>query len=148
MNSDPEPLPQIGWKERLDFPDWGLSRLRAKIDTGAHTSALHVARYELHPSEVSLWLEVDPHQAEPLELRLPVIRVATVRGSMGMRERRPVIGANVRLGTVVLPVEFTLTNRARMRHRIILGRQALAGRFIVDPGRVNLLSRRRRRKRS
>lgn len=149
MTHDPAPLPTIGWKERIDLPDWGVRRLRAKIDTGARTSALHVARYDLSDggATVRLWLDLDPHRPEPIERTLPVVRIATVRSSTGMRERRPVVTVAVRLGAVVVPVEFTLTNRERMRYRVILGRRALAGRFVIDPGRAFLLPRPSRRNR-
>jgi len=149
VTNDPAPLPTIGWKERIDLPDWGVRRLRAKIDTGARTSALHVARYDLSDdgATVRLWLDLDPRHPEPVERTLPVVRIATVRSSIGMRERRPVVTVAVRLGAVVVPVEFTLTNRERMRYRVILGRRALAGRFAIDPGRAYLLPRPSRRNR-
>ncbi len=151
QNESPEPLPLLGWKERIDFPEWGLARLRAKIDTGARTSALHAARYELSGSSngaasVRVWLNLDPRRPDPLELVLPVVRMATVRSSTGLRECRPVVSALVRLGIVEIRIELTLTNRERMRYRIILGRLALAGRFWIDPGRTYRLPRPRRKR--
>lgn len=145
MSSNGTLLPILGWKERVDFPEWGLYRLRAKVDTGARTSALHVARYELDTTGTSpsatLWLDIDPRLGEPLRVVTPLVRMTVVRSSSGVRERRPVIRTVTRLGPYQLLVEFTLTNRARMRHRIILGRLALAGRFTIDPGQTYLLPR-------
>jgi hypothetical protein len=141
-------LPLVGWKERLEFPDWGLRRLRAKIDTGARTSALHAERYTVEETAdgpiVRLWLDLAPGKFEAKEVCLPMVRLATVRSTTGIRERRPVIAPLVTLGPVTGPIQFTLTNRQRMRFRIILGREALAGRFHIDPSRAYLLPRPRR----
>jgi hypothetical protein len=143
-------LPLVGWKERLDFPEWGLHRLRAKIDTGARTSALHAERYTIEETDAGLFvrllLDLAPQRHEAREVLVPVVRLASVRSSNGVRERRPVIAVQVNLGGVTERVEFTLTNRARMRFRIILGRGALANRFHIDPSRAYLLPRPRRQK--
>lgn len=142
-------LPLVGWKERIDFPEWGLRRVRAKIDTGARTSALHAERYSIEETPtgpvVRLWLDLSPGKVEGREVCLPVVRRTTVRSSNAARERRPVVVVLVRLGHVTERIEMTLTNRARMRFRVILGRGALAGRFHIDPSRAYLLPRPRRK---
>jgi hypothetical protein len=140
----PRPL-VIGWKERLDFPAWGIRRVRAKVDTGARTSALDALGYDLyHADGVGLCarLRLALHRkrlAEVSVVEVPVLRMVVVRNSGGMPEQRPLIEAEVRLGPVRKRILLTVTNRSGMRFRIILGRQALAGDFVVDVGKKYLL---------
>ena len=128
----------IGWKERIDFPAWGLKGVRAKIDTGARTAALNVCDYEL--------LEIGPGRfrarfrpivsrrrilcAEPIEA--DVLCMVRVRNTSGMTELRPVIETEIKLGPVVKCIRVTLTDRSRMLSPVILGRNALAGDFVID----------------
>jgi len=124
------------------------SRIKAKVDTGARTSALHavrvrteqvggiaVVRFDVHPMQRS---------ARPLvTCRAPVVGERYVRSSDGTRELRPVIETVVQLGDETWPIELTLTNRALMGFRLLLGRRALRKRFVVDPGRSWIRSQRR-----
>jgi hypothetical protein len=139
----PGPL-VIGYKEYLEFPEWGLRRVRVKVDTGAWHSALDVLSYEIEQGEQGplARLRLRPHRRRPdriLEVRAPVLRTTVVKNPCGQRESRPVLQALVRLGPVVKPICLTVTDRSGMRHRMILGRQALAGDFLVDAGRKYLL---------
>ena len=137
----------IGWKERLDFPAWGVRRVKAKVDTGARTSALDAASYELyHAKGGGLWVRLRlsllrRHSGEPLVVEVPVLRMVVVRNSGGQHEQRPLIEAEVVLGPVRKRVLLTVTNRAGMRFRVILGRLALAGDFVVDVSKKYLLGR-------
>jgi hypothetical protein len=139
------PLPLIGRREHVDFPEWGLRRVRAKVDTGAYTSTLGVAGYELIESPEGLRAQVRlaPPRKTGLvrEVELPVLRTTTVRNSGGGDERRPVVEATVRLGTVERRIQLTLTRRAGMRCLMLLGRRALTGAFLVDVSRKDLLRR-------
>jgi hypothetical protein len=150
-------LRRIGWKEYLDFPEWGLSRVRVKIDTGARTSALDVPDYELEETPegavVRLVLDLDEYSSRKMrktpsarfvEVVAPVLRMATVSNTGGQVEVRPVVEAKIKLGPVKKRICLTLTNRSWMRHRMILGRQALAGSFVVDVGARYLLRRKKR----
>jgi hypothetical protein len=138
----------IGWKEYVDFPDWGIRRVKVKIDTGARTSALDVARYELH-EDAAHGLVAELHLAlnrkrpgEMTVLRVPVLKRVMVSSSTGVRQERPLIETTVRLGPVTKRVQLTVTNRAGMRFRMILGRKALEGSFLVDVSKKYLLRRR------
>lgn len=140
----PSSLWTIGWKEYLAFPEWGLRRLRVKIDTGAFSSALDVAGYELCAdnggTRARLRLSLGRRNRERVLLvETPVLGVVTVRNPGGGRECRPVVEALIRLGPVEKRIRLTVTNRAHMRYRMILGRQALAGTFVVDVSRKYLL---------
>jgi hypothetical protein len=143
-----QPVPQnplrIGWKEHVALPEWNVGRLRAKIDTGARTSALDAAGYELHEvpggTVVRLRLRLSrKHPERQVVVEAPVLKMAAVRNSSGMRELRPVIETTVCLGPLRKRIRLTVTNRAGMIFRMILGREALAGDFLVDVGKKYLL---------
>ena len=148
--SDPMPPLLIGWKERIDFPDWDLRRVKVKIDTGARTSALGAVYYELRDVPdlgrvADLVLALDPREPERrVNLRVPVLATVVVRNSGGHSEWRPVVETRVRLGPLTKVIRLTVTNRSQMRFPVILGRQALAGDFLVDVTRKHLLKRRKR----
>ena len=132
-----EALLHIGRRERIDFPEWGLRRVRAKIDTGAYSSALDVASYEIVETEagreVILRFVPNRRKAERIRVvRTPVVGMTTVCSSTGCRQRRPVIEAMVRLGPVTKRIRLTVTDRSQMKCRMLLGRHALAGGFLVD----------------
>jgi hypothetical protein len=140
----PPPL-VIGWKEYVAFPEWGVRRLRAKIDTGACSSALDVAEYDVEETAAGpiAHLRLALHRRRPDKVRLlhvPVVRFVVVRNSGGVAERRPVLEVMVRLGAVEKRIRMTVTRRTGMRYRMLLGREALAGDFLVDVRRKYVLS--------
>jgi hypothetical protein len=135
----------IGWKEYLEFPDWDLRRVKVKIDTGARTSALGALSYELRQADgegtvAELRLALYRRRPERVKtIRVPVLEMLVVSNSGGMRELRPVIEANIRLGPVTKSVRLTVANRASMLFPVILGRKALEGDFVVDVSRKYVL---------
>ncbi len=135
----------IGWKEYVALPDLGVRRLKAKIDTGARTSALDVACCELRSApgaglEAELSLALDHRHPEQLvTISVPVVRVVMVRNSGGVCEERPVVETTLRLGPVTKRILVTVTSRPSMRFRMLLGRKALEGDFVVDVSRKYLL---------
>jgi len=139
----------IGWKEYVEFVDWPLRRVKAKIDTGARTSALGVLSYGLREEPTgaktaTLRLALDRRHPERIaEIVTPVARMVVVSNSSGMREQRPLIEATLRIGPVTKRVRLTITNRSGMRFGMILGRKALEGDFIVDVARKYLLKKTR-----
>ena len=136
---EPTPQPSVGWCERIDFPDWDLRRVRAKIDTGARTSALGALYYvvtDVLGEGLFADLTLSPHRGgEPLTLRAKYLGMVQVKNSCGESQDRPLVEARVRLGPVTETLKFTVTDRSKMRFPVILGRTALAGRFVVDVGR-------------
>jgi hypothetical protein len=134
------PRPVIGWREWLALPDLGVERIKAKVDTGARTSALHA--FDIHRFERGdePWVRflVHPVQRETrttVAVECPLVGERLVRSSDGRRTRRPVIRTRVCLGSECWPIEVTLVRRDLMGFRMLLGRQAIRGRFVVDPGR-------------
>lgn len=140
----PGGLVTIGWKEYVDFPEWGVRRVKAKADTGARTSALDVARYVIEDRAGKLIARLDLalNRRRPdrlVTVEAPVLHQVVVTSSNGVREERPVIETRIRLGPVEKRIRLTVTNRSGMLFRMLLGREALAGSFVVDVGHKYLL---------
>jgi hypothetical protein len=137
----------IGWKEYVAFPDWGIRRLKAKIDTGARTSALDAAAYEVRETPAGLvaelWLPLSARHPERVALvRTAVLGTVVVCNSSGQRETRPLVETTLSLGGLSKRIRLTVTNRAGMLFRLILGRKALEGDFVVDVSGKYLCGRR------
>ncbi len=139
----------VGWREWVAFPAAGLPAVYAKVDTGAATSALHatgVMRFERdgHP-----WVRFDahplgrPYRDATVRCEAPVIDERDVRSSSGHSETRLVVRLTLRLGVrsdaPEWTVEVTLADRGAMAFPMLLGREALVGRVVVDPGRARVL---------
>jgi hypothetical protein len=140
----------VGWKEYLDLPELGLRRLKAKIDTGARTSTLHVEAityHEIRPGGgASAEITLSPRRRAPELLvvaRVEILRHIRVIDSGGHPEVRPLIETEMVLGALRKRIYLTLTDRSTMLFRMILGRKAIAGDFRVDPAAKYLLRRRR-----
>jgi hypothetical protein len=136
----------VGWREWVALPNLGILALKAKIDTGARTSALHAIR--IHPYEhngiAMVRFQVHPQQRsfhQTIMAEAKIVDHRHVRNSGGQSELRPVIQTTVVLGTQQWPIELTLTNRDAMGFRMLLGRQAIRGHFFVDAGRSFLQAR-------
>jgi hypothetical protein len=147
-------LATIGWREWLSLPQLGIAYLKAKVDTGARTSALHASYVKPYREQGIRMVRFGIH---PLQRRTDIIIECTavvrdrreVTDSGGHREKRYVIETQATLGDVSWPLELTLTNRDSMRFRMLLGRTAMEDRFVVNPSASYLLgvrpSRSRRR---
>jgi hypothetical protein len=130
-----------GWREYVDLPEFDVFRIKAKLDTGARTSALHVHQLAIDlRHEVPLAHFLIKHERATRSLTLPVIDQRWIKDSGGHRQHRPVIQTLLRLGDQQWPIEITLTNRSGMRHGLLLGRSAMQGWLQVDPAQTFLLS--------
>ena len=125
----------LGWREWIGLPELGLPALKAKVDTGARTSALHAFGIEKLPG-ARVRFRIHPNQnddADEVVAEAAMIDERVVHTSGGHSELRPVIRTTVRMGRLDLPVELTLSNRALLGFRMLLGREAIRGRFVIDP---------------
>jgi ribosomal protein S6--L-glutamate ligase len=128
----------LGWQEWISLPDLGLPALKAKIDTGAKTSALHTHLIEpFGTSEcpmVRFTVLPDPNADDlQIEASAPVADRREITSSNGEKELRFVITTRLSIGAWIWPIEITLTNRERMAYRMLIGRQAIRPNTLVDP---------------
>ena len=153
-HSDPRVEPAlsmiIGWREWFSLPEIGIPAIKAKIDTGARSSAIHALRitpFERDGTEMVRFI------VRPLQRRRhPWIRCEArihdqrlVRNSGGAEELRYVIRTALDTGPLAWPIDLTLTLRAGMRYRMLLGRSAMQGKVTIDPSASYLLGVQRRR---
>lgn len=136
----PRELALVGWREHVVLEDFGAARIKAKIDTGARTSALHAFEVERFERGGIVWVRFDLHPGhhEPetiLGVETPLVGERWVRSSSGKATLRPVVKTRIALGAHHWPIEVTLVRRDLMGFRMLLGRRALRGRFLVDPRR-------------
>lgn len=133
----------VGWRERIDLPEWGIRGLRVKIDTGARTSAIHVSHVEELP-DGRLRFDV-VKRTNPAVRHVTVeadhVRVSAVKPSSGELQERPVVRALMRLGPIEREIEVSLVDREGMLCRMLLGRTALEG-ILVDATRRYVVSER------
>jgi predicted deacylase len=145
---DPPKL-RTGWVEHVTLPDLAIARLKAKIDTGARTSALHVTRMRAVDTAggphrrpiLEITVPGGGRGGKPQQVRAAVRGYVTVRDTSGRLERRPVIETALRLGPLRRRIAVTLTNRGDMLFPMLIGRTALGAGVVVDPARRYLLSR-------
>ncbi|TRO91981.1 30S ribosomal protein S6--L-glutamate ligase [Glycocaulis profundi] len=128
----------LGWEEWAAFPGLGLPAIKAKVDTGARTSALHAVSVEPFGPEkrlqVRFVMHPIPDQPEvEVICAAPVVDRREVTSSNGETELRWVIETPVRIGEREWPIEVTLTNRESMNYRMLLGRTAIQPDMVVQP---------------
>ncbi|GAA1584907.1 ATP-dependent zinc protease family protein [Leucobacter aridicollis] len=128
-----------GWREWVSLPGIGVPWIKAKIDTGAQTSALHAGNITPFERDNEAWVRftVQPWQQgelDEVEVELPVHDRRTVRSSSGHTQDRLVVLMDLGLVGRVVPVEVTLTDREEMVFRMLIGREALKQGYVVDSG--------------
>jgi len=126
----------LGWREWVELPELAIGPIKAKVDTGARTSALHAVDLELFERNGDQWVSFAFESADGSLVAVneaPVIEFREVTNSGGQSESRPVIKTPLKLGAVFKLVELTLTQRENMAYRMLLGRTSLFADFVVDP---------------
>ncbi|CAN5312087.1 RimK/LysX family protein [soil metagenome] len=124
----------IGWREWVTLPALGVT-VKAKVDTGARTSAIHVADIVARGDAVSFTVFPNQHEEEGgTEVSAPLLDVREIRSSSGEVQERYVIKTQALLHRRRWQIELTLASRDEMGFRMLLGRTAVRGRFLVDAG--------------
>lgn len=139
---------RLGWREWVALPDLALTAVKAKVDTGARSSSLHAEEIEVFDRDGAPWVRFvvgqddDPNlRSEGSRLReMPLLDARWITSSNGSRQQRPVIRTTVVLHGRQWPIDLSLSGREAMGFPMLLGREAMRRRFVVDPGRSFLSS--------
>jgi len=128
----------VGWREWVALPELGIGSLKAKLDTGATTSALHAVRIRRVSADghERVTFDVHPYQHDThttVPCTATVVDERRFKSSNGQREHRVVIRGSLAIGGRCFPIEISLTNRDTMGLRMLIGRSAMRGRLVVDP---------------
>ena len=132
-------LPIMGWREWIAMPDLGIPHLKAKIDTGARSSSLHALDIETFHADDEIYVRFKVHPVQRSEQRAiqceaKVHDVRSVRSSTGEVTNRFVIVTPIHWKRQLWKVELTLADRSQMGFRLLIGREAVRGRALVNPG--------------
>lgn len=128
----------IGSEEWCSFPELGLPAIKARIDSGAKTSSIHAFNIQTFRRDSQLWVSFEVHPLQnnrrtSIRCERPVVDKRAVKSSSGISETRYVISVPLELGEQRWDIELTLANRDSMGYRMLLGREAMTGRFLIDP---------------
>ena len=131
-------LKTLGWREWVRIPDLGIGRIKAKLDTGAKSSCIHAFDVEILNSDNGprVRFTIAPRQRNEetlVQVEAPLLEYRQVRSSTGHKTNRPVIRTPIRLAGQRFEIDLTLLDRSEMGFRMLLGRDALRERFVVDP---------------
>ena len=140
----------VGWTESVDFPEWRICGIRAKIDTGARTSALHVEDVEEYGKDRVRFTVISGRRKLVRRKRVTahIVRTANVRSSNGTHEERYYVRTTLSMGGFEKEIELTLVSREKMLFRMLLGRKALEHDFIVDVSHRHVVSPRPRKRKA
>ena len=130
----------LGWREWVVLPDLKVRKIKAKIDTGARTSSLQAFDLRKFRRGRQTWVSFSIHPLQrntkkEIPVKARVVEERRVKSSNGEWTLRPVIRTTLAIEDRQWPIELTLINRDEMGFRMLLGREATRGRFVVDPGR-------------
>ena len=136
-------LKTLGWREWVRLPELGIQRIKAKVDTGARSSCLHAYDVKVVDGDSvggssRVRFKVVPRQGaeEPfVQVEATLLEYREIRSSTGHKTNRPVIRTPIRVAGRLFEIDLTLDDRSEMGFRMLLGREALRGRFTVDPAR-------------
>lgn len=129
----------IGAIELIDLPDLKLEGISARVDTGAQTSSLHAENIEKITYEGTTWVQFKSASGKTIKAKIHDIR--QIKSSNGTRQKRYVVETSMRLGDKQWPIELTLTDRSDMNFEMLLGREGMAGKVLVNPEESYLIAK-------
>jgi len=132
----------IGWTEMIDLPEWDISRIKAKIDTGARSSALHVENIEkIGRKKIRFDVITSIRgRTKKKHVETSYTKRAKVRSSTGNYSLRYFVKTKLKVGPVIKTVEISLVSRDRMLFRMLIGRKTLEEDFMIDCNKRYLLT--------
>lgn len=141
-----EELQIIGSNEWCVFKKLGIPVIKARVDSGAKTSSIHASNIEVFSKDGADWVrfEVDPIQDNPnimVKCEAKLLRSKMVKSSMGASEERLMIRTPLTIGKDTFTIKLTLASRDTMNYRMLLGREALNGRYLINPAGHSLLGK-------
>ncbi len=133
----------IGRREFIDFPEFGINSIEAKIDTGAYTNSLHCEKIEIVPQNNKSLLRITIKLAEGDQQKIKTIDFENytqkkIKNSFGELEERYVIKTLIKLGRKSIRTSISLSNRENMRYEVLIGRKMLKGKFLIDVNQIHL----------
>ena len=136
----------IGWREYISLPEFNIPRIKVKVDTGANTSALHVTNLKMINRDGDDFAQFYIHPIQKkikpkYKVELKIIEHRSIKSSNGFITVRPVVFMPVKIGPFYYEIEVTLINRDLMGFRMLLGRKAMKGKFLVNPSGSFLLDK-------
>ncbi len=145
-HADIPELKVLGWKEKVDLPEFELFKMPAKIDTGAKTSVLHCSHIALKKVGNKKYVEFSPldpkdDQGQEQIFRLPFHSERKIKNSFGQEENRYIIKTKIKLHGQFYPIEVSLRDRSGMEFPMLLGRSFIRGKFVIDVSKSNLASK-------
>lgn len=132
-----EKLKIIGSDEWCVFEKLGIPAIKARVDSGAKTSSIHASNIEVFKKGSADWVrfEVDPIQDDSsilIKCEAKLVRTKMVKSSMGTSEERLMIRTSLKLGQDTFNIKLTLASRDTMNYRMLLGREVLNGRYLIN----------------
>ncbi|MCA9088410.1 MAG: ATP-dependent zinc protease [Planctomycetaceae bacterium] len=132
-------LPVIGWREWVGLPLLSVDAIKVKVDSGARTSSLHAFHVERFRKEGGDFVRFQVHPLQrrsdvTIECVAPLLDYREIRSSNGAVTQRAVISTQLALLDELIDIELSLTRRDQMGFRMLLGREAIRSRFLVDSG--------------
>ncbi len=149
MTEEEQELLTLGWREWVGLPDLGITAIKAKVDTGARTSALHAFGLRAYTEDGRDRVEFSMHPIQKdvdtvVTCHADIVDSRVVTDSGGHKEERYVIETTLAIGRFTWPIEATLTSRDDMLFRMLLGRTAMNHRARVDPARSYLVGKKKK----
>lgn len=143
MRDVKQDLEFVGWREHVSLPALKLLDLKAKIDTGAKTSALHADDIEFITVNGKRYVRfsVESTNGKKKFIKLRFLEEREIKSSTGQKTIRPVVKTSIKMGKSEFEIEITLIKRDLMGFKMLIGREALNGRFLINPARSYLLKK-------
>jgi len=140
------PMKILGWREYCSLPSLGCKKIKVKVDSGAKTSSLHAYNLKYYKRNNKQYVKFDIHTFEnktpvSIETKARVLEFRKVKSSNGHVEERPVVETEIILLGETWKIELTLTNRDEMGFKMLLGREAIKKRFLINPAKSFLCNK-------